>query len=363
MPTLVLFQLHSRGTTVSREVRGAAATFLTMAYILLANPSILAPAMPEVPPHALAACTALAAGVCCIAMGLWANFPIALASGMGLNALVALLVLGGRVPAWQVAMGLVVLDGLLVLALVLAGLREAVMDAIPRDLRLAIGAGIGLFIAFIGLVNAGIVVRGPAAPGAPPLMPGSFDRRPETSVALAGLLLTAVLMAWRVQGALVIGILAATAVALRLHVAQLPASTCWAARASPPSRSTSAARFHWHCVPLLLAVIMVDFFDTLGTATAIAEEAGLIGPEGRIPGLRRILIVDSLSAIVGGLLGVSRVTSYIESAAGVAEGARTGTALGLRRPAVPRLRVRRAPGRASSPPPPRRRRWSSSASS
>src|SRR6478752_860646 len=174
MPTLEsIFHLRGRGTTVSREVRGAVATFLTMAYILLANPSILSPAMPGVPPHALAACTALAAGVCCIAMGLWANFPIALASGMGLNALVALLVLGGRVPDWRVAVGLVVLDGLLVLALVLAGLREAVMNAIPRDLRLAIGAGIGLFIAFIGLGNAGIVVRGPTAPGAPPLVPGS----------------------------------------------------------------------------------------------------------------------------------------------------------------------------------------------
>ena len=166
------FRLGERQTTAGREVRGAVATFLTMAYILFVNPNVLAPldvlndpsvpAAAKMPRESVLACTALAAGVCCILMGVVANFPIAMASGMGLNAMVAGLYVTGRVPSWRVAMGLIVLNGVFILVLVLLGLRESVMRAIPHDLRLAIGAGIGLFIAFIGFKNIGLIVPDPA---------------------------------------------------------------------------------------------------------------------------------------------------------------------------------------------------------
>jgi AGZA family xanthine/uracil permease-like MFS transporter len=319
-PVLRYFQIRERGSTVERELRGALATFLTMAYILFVNPQVLRGAgMPKDVADSLTACTALAAGVCCLLMGLIANFPLALASGMGLNAVVVGIAL--KAGSWQIAMGLIVLDGLVTLALVLGGVREAVLNAIPHDLRLATGAGIGLFIALIGLANAGIV-RATAIQVAP-LSPGSW-LNPPTAVALIGLLITAVLVARKVRGALVIGIVLTTLIAFPFGVTQLPHEF------HPPS---FRAAFHadvlgalrWkQMLPLLFAVIMVDFFDTLGTATAIAEEAKLVDEHGRIPGIRRILAIDSISAAIGGLLGASSVTAYIESAAGVAEGARTG---------------------------------------
>lgn len=322
MPSLDrFFSISARGSTVAREVRGAVATFLTMAYILFVNPSILSQAAGMTPEVAasLTACTAAAAGVCCLAMGLFANFPLALASGMGLNAFVAFS-LSAATGSWKTAMGLVVLDGLLILLLVLLGLREAVMHAIPRDLRLAIGAGIGLFIAFIGLVNGGLV-RPSGIPTAP-LTFGTFTS-PATLVALAGIVVTAILLAVRVPGALLIGIVAGTLLALPLGVTRLPGGFA-APGFDAAFQADVIGALQWRLVPLLLSIMMVDFFDTLGTATAVAEQAGLIDEQGRIPGIRRILVVDSLSASVGGLFGASSVTSYVESAAGVAEGARTG---------------------------------------
>ncbi len=319
-----LFLLAERKTTLRREFRGAVATFLTMAYILGANPAILAAA--GVPLESAVACTALAAGTCCILMGLLANFPIALASGMGLNAVVALTI-APKVGSWQAAMGLVVLDGILVGFLVLAGVREAVLHAIPVDLRRAIGAGIGLFIAFIGFVNAGFVVHG-HAPG-PPVAPGSLSD-PKTALAAIGVMITAALLVRNVTGALLIGILVTSAAAwgsdalLGTHVAG-----SWPTTLSPPSfeiafQADVRAVLQWQFAPLLLSLLMVDFFDTLGTVTALADQAQLHDREHRIPRLRSILLVDSASASIGGLLGVSSVTSYIESAAGIAEGARTG---------------------------------------
>jgi AGZA family xanthine/uracil permease-like MFS transporter len=317
------FDLTARGSTVTRELRGAVATFLTMAYILFVNANILADA--GVPRDSAVACTALAAGVCCILMGLVANFPMALASGMGLNAVVAYS-LTRQTGSWQTAMGVVVLNGALILLLVLIGLREAIMHAIPRDLRLAIGAGIGLFIAFIGLSKAGIVVDHPAT-----LLTFGSLRTPSAAVAGVGFLVTAALVARKIPGALVVGILLTTALAFAWdffyggfgvieHLPPKLARPSFAAAFQADIRGAMRLAF----VPLILAVMMVDFFDTLGTATAVAEEAGLIDKRGRIPGIRRILVVDSLSASIGGLLGASSVTSYIESAAGVAEGARTG---------------------------------------
>ena len=325
-----LLHPERRGSTVATELRGAVATFLTMAYILVANPAILAAA--GVPVAAAVAGTAAAAAISSILMGVVADFPIALASGMGLNAVIAYQV-APAVGSWQTAMGLVVLDGLLVLLLVLAGLREAVMRAIPHDLRVAIGVGIGLFIAFIGAVNAKLVVvpAGTIAvlaqtPGGvmPPVTYGSL-RSPEAITALVGTCLTAALVARRVTGAIVVGILASTAVALALGLVALPAGA-WLAL--PRFDTFGQADLRGALAPaalaLLLPIMLVDFFDTIGTATAVAKEAGLEDEQGRIPKLRRILGVDAVAASIGGAFGVSSVTSYIESAAGVAEGARTG---------------------------------------
>jgi AGZA family xanthine/uracil permease-like MFS transporter len=325
-----LLHPERRGSTVATELRGALATFLTMAYILVANPSILAAA--GVPFAAAVAGTAAAAAVASILMGLVADFPLALASGMGLNAVVAFQI-APATGSWQTAMGLVVLDGVVVLALVLLGLREAMLRAIPHDLRIATGVGIGLFIAFIGAVNARLVIVPPGtvaalaqAPGGifPPVTAGSL-RAPEPAVALVGVCLTAVLIARRVTGAIVIGILASTALALALGVAALPTGR-WLDVPSLDTFGQADLRgaLSLAALPLLLSLVLVDFFDTLGTVTAVAEEGGLEDEQGRIPGLRRVLVVDSISASVGGLFGVSSVTSYVESAAGVAEGARTG---------------------------------------
>jgi len=301
-----------------------------MAYVLFANPSILSAA--GVPFAPAVAATAAAAAICCILMGVVANFPMALASGMGLNAVIAYQV-APAAGSWQVAMGIVVLDGVVAFALVMSGLREAVMRAIPRDLRRAIGVGIGLFIAFIGLVNAKLVIVPPGTlttlasnplAAMPPVTHGSL-RMPEATVALVGLLITAVLIARRVTGAIVIGILASAAIALAMGVASLP-TTAWV---SVPSFATVGqadvmGAIRSNALPMLLPMLLVDFFDTIGTATAVADEAGLHDERGEIPGLRRLLAVDSLSAAIGGFFGASSVTSYVESAAGVAEGARTG---------------------------------------
>jgi AGZA family xanthine/uracil permease-like MFS transporter len=309
------FHLRQRKTSIAAELRGAVATFLTMAYIIPVNARILADA--GVPLQPAIAATALAAGICCLLMGFLANFPLALASGMGLNAVVAYQITKVA-GSWEAAMGLIVLDGLLTTLLVLVGLREAIMHAIPRDLRLAIGAGIGLFIAFIGLVNAKIVL-----PGVPIVKPGTLHD-PVTMTALIGLLTTAVLVAHRLKGALILGIAITTGIAFYFGIAHWPTHFDRPSFGAVIFQADIRGALHWRLMPLLFAVIMVDFFDTLGTASAIAEESKLIDDRGQIPGIRRILLVDSISAAIGGMLGASSVTSYIESAAGVAEGARTG---------------------------------------
>jgi AGZA family xanthine/uracil permease-like MFS transporter len=319
------FELDARGSTVGREFRGAVATFLTMAYILFVNPRILADA--GVPQDSTVACTAAAAGLCCILMGIVANFPIALASGMGLNAFVAYtLARPDQAGSWQAAMGIIVVEGLLILLLVLAGLREAIMHAIPRDLRLAIGAGIGLFVAFIGLQHAGLVVDHPAT-----LVTFGSLRTPTTAVAAVGVVIAAALIARRVPGALVISIVATTAIAFAWDATWggIGVLEQWPPTFAAPSfeaafQADVRGALQWRLAPLILSVMMVDFFDTLGTVTAVGEQAGLVDASGRVPRVRRILVIDSLSASIGGSFGASSVTSYVESAAGVAEGARTG---------------------------------------
>ena len=325
-----LFHLTAHGTTAAREARGALATFLTMAYILFANPAILAAA--GMPAEPVIAATAAASALCSLLMGLGANFPIALAPGMGLNAVIAYQV-APAAGSWRTAMGLVVLDGLTMLVLVLIGFREALMRAIPRDLRRAIGVGIGLFIAFIGLVNARVVVVPPgtvqalASGGTAALPPVTFGslRDPQTAIALIGLLAIAALLARRVKGAILIGIAFGTVLALAAGVASLPRGAWLSApRFDTFAQADLRGVFRPGMLPLFVAVLLVDFFDTMGTTTAIAEEAQLTDANGEIPRLGRLLTIDSIAAAIGGFFGASSVTSYIESAAGVAEGARTG---------------------------------------
>jgi AGZA family xanthine/uracil permease-like MFS transporter len=328
------FKLTERGTTVGTEVKAGLATFMVMSYILVVNPSILsAMFIPEGDAAVVAfiapaaAATALIAGVLCIAMGLVSNYPIAMAAGLGINGAVAFgLVLGqGLTPAG--AMGVIVLEGLLVLALVLAGLREAIMHAVPLSLKRAIGVGIGLFILFIGLVDAGVIVNAADDSGPVPVL-FVFPNTPELGVFFAGLLITIVLMVRKVPGALILSIIATTIIALVLRVQVFPESLT-----SPLDFSTlgdfdlSNVFSTLGLAAALLTIfsfMLTDFFDTMGTATGLAEQAGLAEPDGRVPGVGRVLLVDSAGAALGGAAGISSNTSYIESAAGIAEGGRTG---------------------------------------
>ncbi len=323
------FELDARGTTIGREVRAGTATFLTMSYILFANPAILRAA--GLPFEAVIAATALSAALCSLLMGISANFPLAVAPGMGLNAFVAYQ-LTAATGSWQAAMGLVVLDGLVVLVLVLLGLREAVLHAIPTDLRRAIAVGIGLFIAFIGLVNANVVVVPPATVAAlsagvtapmPPVTHGALASAGPL-VAGAGLVVIAWLLYRRTAGALLIGIGVSAAVAIALGAAAPPESVIGWPRLDTLLQADLATALAPRFLPLLFAIVLVDFFDTVGTVTAVSDAAGLTTPRGVIPRLRRILAVDAVSASISGALGASSATSYIESGAGIAEGGRTG---------------------------------------
>jgi AGZA family xanthine/uracil permease-like MFS transporter len=323
------FDLAGRGTTVGREARGALATFLTMAYILIANAQILSAA--GVPMQAAVAGTALTAGLASILMGLGANVPIALAPGMGLNAVIAFQAVPAAGGSWPMAMGLVVLDGLIVLLLVVLGIREAVVRAIPVDLRRAIGVGIGLFIVFLGLVQARIVVVPAstvaalsAAPGLsmPPVTAGDWATI-EPFVAVVGVVLGAVLLARGQAGAMLL------AIAVSALFALATGHMTWAGVAAAPHLDTLfkadvLGALQWRLMPLLFALVLVDFFDTVGTVTAIGDAAGLTQKDGLLPRIRQVLAIDAIAAILGGTFGASSATSYIESASGVAEGARTG---------------------------------------
>ncbi|MBA2634346.1 MAG: NCS2 family permease [Chloroflexi bacterium] len=319
------FKLTERGTTVGRELRAGLATFMVMAYIIFVNANILAAT--GLDPAAVAAGTALVAGVLSIAMGLVSNYPIALAAGLGINGAVAFgLVLGqGLSPAG--AMGVIVLEGLVVLLLVLVGLREAVMNAVPLGLKRAIGVGIGLFILFIGLVDAGLIVNNADANGPVPVF-FVFPTTAPLGVFLLGLVLTIVLFVRKVPGALVISIIVTAIIAFVLGVTEAPESfqiaPSFATLGQFDLGEVFTALGIGAALLTIFAFMLTDFFDTMGTATGIVEQAGLTDERGRVPGIGRLLLVDSVGAAAGGAAGVSSNTSYIESAAGVAEGGRTG---------------------------------------
>lgn len=315
------FKLTERGTTVATEVRAGLATFLVMSYIIFVNPSILGAA--GLDPGAVAAGTALVAGILCIAMGVVSNYPLAMAAGLGINAALAFgLVLGnGLSPAG--AMGVIVLEGIVVTILVVVGLREAIMDAVPASLKYAIGVGIGLFILFIGFVNGGLIAQGDGVP-----VQFVFPNSAGAALTLIGLVITVVLYARKVTGALVISIVLTTIIGLIMGVQSLPDSFT-----ASPDFST-LGEFDLGEVFTVLGTLtalltvfsfmLTDFFDTMGTATAIVEQAELTDDEGKIPNVGKLLLVDSIGAALGGAAGVSSNTSYIESSAGVAEGGRTG---------------------------------------
>ena len=321
-----IFRLKENGTAVRTEVMAGLTTFLTMAYIILVNPTILADA--GLPAAGAAAATCLAAAFGSILMGLFANYPIALAPGMGLNAYFTYTVVKGMGLPWETALGCVFLSGVAFLLLTVAGVRRLIVNAIPKDLFSAIAAGIGLFIAFIGLRSAGLVVADPATTVAL----GDLTS-PAAALAVFGLAVTGALLVWRIRAAMLVGILATTALAWMLgQVAFKPAPYSVEALTAtafkldvPAALGLGGGGLTLAIVEILFVFLFVDLFDNVGTLVAVSKRAGITDPEtGEIPRLNKVLLTDSAATMVGAVAGTTTTVSYIESAAGVAAGGRTG---------------------------------------
>ncbi|MET7306210.1 NCS2 family permease [Streptomyces sp. NPDC005134] len=341
------FAISDRGSTFGREIRGGFATFFTMAYILVLNPIILGSAEDKFGAHLsgpqLVTATALVAAVMTAIMGLGGNLPLAIAAGLGLNAVVAFQI--APLMSWPDAMGLIVLEGLLICVLVVTGLREAVMRAIPPALKQAISVGIGLFIAFIGFIDAGFTTRIPGDTGSVPVQLGATGQLSGWPVLVfcLGVLLTVALLARKVKGAILISIVVMTAVAIVINEIADIAPAAWGLTVpSVPGDIVAAPDFGLigsfslfgafqqtgvvTIVLLVFTLILSDFFDTMGTVVGVSNEAGLLDEQGKVPNLGRVLLIDGAAAVAGGAASASSNTSYIESAAGVGEGARTGFA-------------------------------------
>jgi AGZA family xanthine/uracil permease-like MFS transporter len=357
------FQITQRGSTVGREIRGGLATFFTMAYIVVLNPIIIGTQADstgtflgggKTPNLAMvAACTALVAGVMTLLMGVVANYPLALATGLGLNAFLAFGVAKLPGMTWPDAMGLIVIEGIIILLLVLTGFRQAVFRAVPTQLKTAISVGIGLFITVIGLVDAGFV-RTPVGAATPvELGIGGYLNGWPLAVFVIVLLAMIVMLVKGVRGAILYGIVGGTVLAMVVEaIAHIGSSTVAGKLVKPtgwrfnvpklPHQLLDIPDFgllgHFSLLGsfskigfvsaflLIFTLMLADFFDTMGTMVAIGAEAGLLDEEGNPPNAQRILIVDSVAAAAGGAASVSSNTSYIESASGVGEGARTGLA-------------------------------------
>jgi AGZA family xanthine/uracil permease-like MFS transporter len=317
--------LSRAGSTLGREVVAGLATFMTMAYIIFVNPAILSSA--GMPPAAVTAATCIGAAVPTLLMGIWTNYPLALASGMGLNAAVAFQATRPGMT-WQIMMGVVVIEGLIVTLLVLTGTRAQIMTSIPQSLKHSIAVGIGIFITFLGFQQMGWVIKGP---GGLYLTHGSFQSKP-VLVATLGLLLTAWLLVRKIPGTILLGILGTTviaAIADRLGpsapaLTSLPKSVWSFPDFSVFAKADVLGAFKPSLAGLIFAFLITDFFDTMGTVIAIGKQAGFLDAQGDLPRLKRVLMVDSLAAVWGGVCGASSVTTYIESAAGVSEGGKTG---------------------------------------
>ena len=316
------FKFAERDTNFRTELIAGLTTFMTMAYIIFVNPSILGTEGTGLGISAVFFATCVAAAIACIAMGLFANFPLALASGLGLNAIVAFTLILGLGLSWQEAMAVVVLEGLLVTLLVVTNLREAVLTAIPMSLKFAIAVGIGLFIAFIGLKNGGIVVQDPSTY----LALGDITQGP-VLLAVFGLIVTLALVARGFRGGIIVGILLTGIVGMIFGVVPLPSAVVdFTFDTSTIGGGVLAVPdvLRISLIPVIFALFMTDFFDTMGTMIAVGQEGKMLDDEGRPPNTKRILLIDSLAAAGGGAMGASSVTSYIESGSGVAEGGRTG---------------------------------------
>jgi adenine/guanine/hypoxanthine permease len=341
------FHITERGSTVRTELIAGAATWLTMTYIVFLNPLIIGSIPdklgnfvsggPTLDPGMVAAATALVACILTLLMGVYANYPFALATGLGLNAFVTFALVGTFGLTWPQAMGVIVWEGLMITLLVLTGFREMVMNAIPMDLKRAIGVGIGAFIAFIGLKNAGVVVPSEAT-----FVTFNPNLRSLTMlVFLIGLALTFTLVARKVRGALLGSIVLTTIIAAIINIGWGHSKIFLAQGpnvAKVPHNIFKAPdlgmlfQFSLNlkgiaigtAIALVLSVMLSDFFDTMGTVVGIAGEAKLLDKDGKLPGIQRVLLVDSLGAVAGGVASVSSNTTYIESAAGVSEGGRTG---------------------------------------
>ena len=321
------FKAGERGSSVGQEIRAGLTTFLAMAYIIAVNPSLLTQA--GIPATAAVTATCIGAGIMTILMGLIANRPLACASGMGVNAVFAFTLTGIAGGDWHAASAVIFIEGVAILILVLCGLREAIMDAIPVSLRHAISVGLGLFIAMIGLADAGIIVADESTMVA---LGDVFS--PTFLVGLISIVVTIVLYAMNVKGALLLGIVLAVVAGIPLGVTQMPSgivsgrdfTTFGAPFQADEAGVMGIAKVATNPTLLVFAfsLMMSDFFDTMGTAMAVAKQGEFLEPDGRVKDIKPILIVDSAAAAVGGLVGASSITTFVESASGAADGGRTG---------------------------------------
>ncbi|MCI6273845.1 MAG: NCS2 family permease [Coriobacteriaceae bacterium] len=321
------FKMGERGSSAGQELRAGLTTFLAMAYIIAVNPSLLSAA--GVPMNAAVTSTCIGAGIMTIFMGVFANRPLACASGMGINAVVAFTLAAINGTDWQVSMAVIFAEGCAILILVLCGLREAIMDAIPVSLRHAISVGLGIFIAMIGLADGGIIVASEST-----MVAFGDVTSPMFIVGLVSIIATVILYAMDVKGSILIGIIIAVLCGIPLGVTQVPAGIVSALDFSSfgaPFMADSTGTVAIAKVlttPILLvfafSLMMSDFFDTMGTAMAVAKQGEFLNEDGTVENIREILIADSTAAAVGGLVGASSITTFVESASGAADGGRTG---------------------------------------
>jgi AGZA family xanthine/uracil permease-like MFS transporter len=319
-----MFAITGRGSSVRTEILAGVTTFLTMAYIILVNPSILG--LAGMPVIAVAAVTCFAAAFACILMGFVANVPLALAPGMGLNAYFSFTVVQQMHVPWPIALGCVFVSGVVFMALTLAGVRQMIVAAIPPHLFAAVAGGIGMFIGFIGLKNAGIIVANPAT-----FVSLGDLRQPGPALAILGLVIISALSVWKIRAAMLIGIVATSILGWVLGVAKFePQAYHLSAMTETVGKLDLAGVFGLSgskglgLFEILFVFLFVDMFDNIGTLVAVTKRAGLIEPDGKIKNLNRILFADAIATMVGAVAGTSTVTSYVESASGVQAGGRTG---------------------------------------
>ncbi|MBN1413944.1 MAG: NCS2 family permease [Bacteroidales bacterium] len=315
-----IFHLKEKNTSIRNEILGGLTTFMTMAYILAVNPQILGDAGMD--RNAVFTATILSSVVAMIFMAVAANLPVALAPGMGLNAFFAYTVVTGMGYSWQTALTAVFIEGILFIIMSFFNIREAIINSIPANLKLAISVGIGLFIAFIGLKNAEIIIGDPST-----LLKIGDTSDPGVLLSLAGIIITGALLVFRIKGALILGMLIVTLIGIPIGITQMPGGSLITA---PPSLGPTFLAIdlslltHPDLIAVVFTFLFVDVFDTVGTLVGVCSKAELLDNKGRVPRVKQALLADAIGTITGALLGTSTVTSYIESASGISAGGRTG---------------------------------------